>query len=454
LLKGFLKSLSKNQSATEKSFDLVIIPRSEHKISRSMISPNALKVLYRLNSGGFTAYLVGGCVRDLLLDRRPKDFDIATNALPEEVRKLFRNCRLIGKRFRLAHIVFGKELIEVATFRTHHKQGEDKHGHMEGGMIIRDNVYGTIEDDAWRRDFTINALYYNIADFSVMDYTGGITDLNNRNLRMIGDADLRFHEDPVRILRAIRFVGKLNLQIDPQTEAEIYNLSNLLENVSPARLYQEVLKFFQEGATLPTFRLLQKYKLFAQLFPQTAHALIHNPHTEKLLEAALADTDERTKVGKNVSPAFLFAAFLWHPIYASVMHSLKEGLPVHVAYEKALKQVLRDQTDALTIPKRLIMSIQEICFLQHRLTCRYGLAPHRLLDHPRFRAAYDLLHLRAQSGEEIQELSGWWIQFHDGDPELRDTLIKEASKKNPPRKKRKFHKPRQKKKVQQSGIVE
>jgi poly(A) polymerase len=453
LLKGFLKNFSKNQSATEKSLELVIIPRSEHKISRSMISPNALKVLYRLNTAGFTAFLVGGCVRDLLLDRQPKDFDIATNALPEEVRKLFRNCRLIGKRFRLAHIVFGKEIIEVATFRTHHKQGEEKHGHMEHGMIVRDNVYGTIEDDAWRRDFTINALYYNIADFSIMDYTGGIVDLSTMTLRMIGDPVLRFNEDPVRLLRAIRFVGKLNLNISPETETQIRALSHLLGHVSPARLFQEVLKFFQEGATLPTFKLLQKYDLFTQLFPQTAAVLAQQPGSEKLLEAALADTDERSKAGKHVSPAFLFAVFLWHPVYVAVKNAMDEGLPTHVSYEKALKQVLRQQTESLTIPRRLIMSVQEICFLQHRLTCRYGHAPHRLLDHPRFRAAYDLLHLRSASGEEVQELSKWWIQFHDADVEQRDALIKEVSRTAQPRKKRKFHKARQKKKIQQKTQV-
>ncbi len=453
LLKGFLKNFAKNQSATEKPLELVIIPRSEHKISRTMINPNALKVLYRLNTAGFTAFLVGGCVRDLLLDRQPKDFDIATNALPEEVRKLFRNCRLIGKRFRLAHIVFGKEIIEVATFRTHHKQGEEKHGRMEHGMIIRDNVYGTIEDDAWRRDFTINALYYNIADFSVLDYTGGIEDLKSTRLRMIGDPVLRFHEDPVRLLRAIRFVGKLNLSIHPETEAQIYALSNLLAHVSPARLFQEVLKFFQEGATLPTFKLLQKYALFKQLFPQTAEVLAHHPETVKLLEAALADTDERTKAGKHLSPAFLFAVFLWQPVYIMVQKIITEGLPTHVAYEKALKQVLRQQTESLTIPRRLIMSIQEICFLQHRLTCRYGSAPHRLLDHPRFRAAFDLLILRAGAGEDIQELSGWWVQFHDSDLEQREILIKAVARTAQPRKKRKFHKPRHKKKAQQNTQV-
>ena len=448
LLKGFLKkTLTKNKSATEKSIAPVIIPRSEHKISRNMISHNALKVLYRLNNSGYTAFLVGGCVRDLLLDRHPKDYDIATNALPEEVRKLFRNCRLIGKRFRLAHIVFGKEIIEVATFRTHHKQGEDKHGRMEDGMIIRDNVYGTIEDDAWRRDFTINALYYNIADFTIIDYTGGIPDLQTKTLRMIGDPDLRFHEDPVRLLRAIRFVGKLDLTISPETETHVLALNNLLENVSPARLFQEVLKFFQEGATLQTFKLLKKYNLFGQLFPQTADVLVSHPETERLLEEALRSTDERLHAGKTVSPAFLFAIFLWHPVLVHIKKFQNEGLQPHIAYEKSLKMVLRQQTESLTIPRRLLINVQEICFLQHRLTCRYGTAPHRLLEHPRFRAGYDLLILRAGSEDSVKDLCEWWVKFYNGTVEEREVLMKEAAKIQPVRRKRKYHKPRHRNKA-------
>jgi poly(A) polymerase len=403
-----------------------------------MISPNALKVLYRLNEAGYSAHLVGGCVRDILLDRQPKDFDIATSALPEEVRKLFRNCRLIGKRFRLAHIIFGKETIEVATFRTHHKDAGEHAGHTREGMIIRDNVYGTIEDDAWRRDFTINALYYNISDFSIHDYTGGMEDLKNHKLRMIGDPEQRFHEDPVRLLRAIRFVGKLDLSISEETEGPILRLSHLLTHVSPARLYQEVLKFFQEGATLTTFRLLQKYHLFTQLFPQTG-ALLEDPITKKLLEKALTSTDERLQEGKTVSPAFLFAVFLWHPVFNLVKKLQAEGLPAHVAFEKSLRTVLREQTDALTIPRRLVISIQEICFLQHRLTCRYGTAPQRLLDHPRFRAAYDLLILRSTAGEPVQELSDWWVKFYAGTPEEREILLKETSQ-NAPKKKRRHRK--------------
>jgi poly(A) polymerase len=445
LLKGLFKNFKKEKPAPEKNtLKPVIIPRAEHTISRNMISHNALKVLYRLNSAGYSAYLVGGCVRDILLEKKPKDFDIATNALPEEIRKLFRNCRLIGKRFRLAHIVFGKEIIEVATFRTSHKDGEEKHGHMHEGMIIRDNMYGAIEDDVWRRDFTVNALYYNIADFSVVDYTSGMPDLRANMLRMIGNPDQRFHEDPVRLLRAVRFMGKLGLDVSPETEKSLYELSHLLANVSPARLYQEVLKFFQEGATLATFKLFRKYELFAQLFPQTSRTLASHPTAEKLLEVALLNTDTRLKEGKTVSPAFLFAVFLWQPVVDAVLHEMEDGLPPHTAYEKALRHLLRQQTEALTIPRTLLMAIQDICFLQHRFTCRYGSIPFRLLDHPRFRAGYDLLLLRAAAGEAVDELSKWWTEFYNGDLEQREALLKAVNQANP-RKKRRHRKPRSRK---------
>lgn len=427
-----------------------MIPRAEHGISRSAISPNALKVLYRLHSAGFSAYLVGGCVRDLLLGRRPKDFDIATNALPEEVRKLFRNCRLIGKRFRLAHIVFGKDIIEVATFRTHHKEGHEKHGHTRHGMIVRDNVYGTIEDDAWRRDFSINALYYNIADFSILDYTGGIADLKKHTLRMIGNPEQRFHEDPVRLLRAIRFMGKLDLKLDPETEAPMLGLSHLLQNVSPARLFQEILKFFQEGATLPTFKLLCKYRLFASLFPQAA-ALSSDPINKKLLEESLTVTDQRVQAGKSVSPAFILATFAWRPTLKLVEDYLQEKIPAHAAYDKALRTVLREQTETLTIPKTLQVSIHEICFLQYRLTCRYGSAPFRLLDHPRFRAAYDLLVLRANAGEPVAELSEWWTQFQAGSHEQRATLLKNISNTQPKKRRRPNRRRRSNKNTQKAS---
>ncbi len=427
LLKGLFKR--KGKEPTSPAIQPTIIPRSEHSISRDAINRNALKVLYRLHGAGYGAYLVGGCVRDLLFGFRPKDFDIATDALPEEVRKLFKNCRLIGKRFRLAHIVFGKEIIEVATFRTHHEKAPEQHGKISHqGMILRDNVYGSIEDDVWRRDFTINALYYNIADFSVVDYTGGMHDIQHKVLRIIGDPEQRFLEDPVRLLRATRFLGKLGITPSPETEKLLQTLSHLLQNVSSARLFQEVLKLFQEGATFATFQLLQKYHLFEQLFPQTARQLTQ-AETKHLLEEALLSTDQRAQEGKTVSPAFLLAIFLWRPIQQQTLQVMQtENLSAYMSLEKALQHVLHLQTKQLAIPRTLLVAIREICMLQHHFTQRHGSKPYRSLEHPRFRAAYDLLLLRAKAGEPVTEIAEWWTAFHLGDTEQREKLLKNGTK--------------------------
>jgi len=438
LLKGLVNHFTKDKPTEKdkKAIKPTIIPRAGHIISRANINRNALKVLYRLHEGGYSAYLVGGCVRDLLLGYKPKDFDIATNALPEDIRKLFKNCRLIGKRFRLAHILFGKEIIEVATFRTHHENAtHEHHGKSQHGMIIRDNVYGSIEDDVWRRDFRMNALYYNIADFSIVDYVGGLEDVNNKMLSMIGDPEQRFHEDPVRLLRAVRFMAKLHIAVSPETEEPIKKLSYLLQHVSSARLFQEVLKIFQEGSTLETARLLQKYNLFLQLFPST-NASLKDPLTNNLLTVALASTDHRISQGKTVSPAFLFAVLLWHPTVKQMSQLENKKLPLYIAHEKAFQIIIKEQTERLAIPRLMQMSIKEICVLQYRFSQRRPHLAHRLLDHPRFRAAYDLLLLRAHAGEPIEELSTWWTTFYTASHEERMTLLKDISA-TPSKKRRK-----------------
>ncbi|MBV8803248.1 MAG: polynucleotide adenylyltransferase PcnB [Gammaproteobacteria bacterium] len=427
LLKGLVNHFTKEKPIQKTKNGPYIIPRAGHPISRSNINRNALKVLYRLNEAGYGAYLVGGCVRDLLLGYKPKDFDIATNALPEDIRKLFKNCRLIGKRFRLAHILFGKEIIEVATFRTHHENApHEHHRKSQHGMILRDNMYGTIEDDVWRRDFRMNALYYNISDYSIVDYVGGLDDIQNRMLNMIGEPEQRFHEDPVRLLRAIRLTAKLNITIHPQTEEPIRKLHYLLEHVSSARLFQEVLKIFQEGFTLNTIHLLQKYNLFSQLFPATGSTL-NSPHAKELLAVALASTDHRIKEGKTVSPAFLFAVLLWHPFVKHISQLENKKLPTFIAYEKALQIVMKEQTERLAIPRIMQIAIREICILQYRLTQRRANQVHRLLEHPRFRAAYDLLLLRAHSGEPITEFSNWWTKYYSADNTGKLLLLKELS---------------------------
>lgn len=439
MLKGFIRSIKKTKTSQKKSKTApLIIPRAEHTISRSAINRNALKVLYRLHEAGFKAYLVGGCVRDLLLGQTPKDFDIATNALPEEIRRLFRNCRLIGKRFRLAHILFGHDIIEVATFRTSHENAKESHGKSHHGMIVRDNVYGTIEDDAVRRDFRINALYYNIADYSIVDYVGGMQDIKDKVLHMIGDPEKRFHEDPVRLLRAVRFLAKLNINVTPETEGPLKNLNHLLDNVSPARLFQEVLKIFQGGATLATINLLQKYHLMKKLF-------IYSNAGEALVNIALANTDQRIGEGKTVSPAFLFTVILWNSVSEHVLSYEAEGMQTYLAIEKALQHVIKQQTERLTIPRLMQLSIREICVLQHRFTYRRGGHPYRLLEHPRFRAGYDLLLLRAASGEPVQEMADWWQEFHVAAPEQREKMLKDMNQKPSPNKRRKSRKPRKKK---------
>jgi len=374
---------------------MIVIPRNQHTISRRDISDEALKVLYRLHNSGYAAFLVGGCVRDLLLGRHPKDFDVATNAEPEQVHKLFRNCRLIGRRFRLAHIVFGKKIIEVATFRARHLDL-----HAPEGMVIRDNVYGTIEDDAWRRDFTVNALYYNIADFTVVDYTGGMQDLQEHRLRMIGEPQQRFQEDPVRLLRAIRFAGKLAFDISPETAKHILPNSNLLQNVSSSRLYQEVLKILQEGYSLPIFRLLQQHSLLEQLFPQTA-AFLHDEQVMEFLERALQETDERIKEAQPISASFVFTVFLWYPILHYIIENQNQGMHAYVAHERAVRLILNQLKQRLSIPKQIQIGIQEICLLQYRLAKYKRSYPTRVTRLPRFRAAYDLLQLRKAVGEDV-----------------------------------------------------
>ncbi len=395
-----------------------MIPRAGHTISRADISENALKVLYRLKEAGYGAYLVGGCVRDLLLGREPKDFDVSTDAKPEEVRQLFRNCRLIGRRFRLAHVHFGREIIEVATFRA--LQGEDEEGGedrlIENGRIIRDNVYGNIEDDAWRRDFTINALYYNIDGFSVVDYVGGMEDLQAGMLRVIGDAATRYQEDPVRMLRVVRFAAKLGFRIHPDTEAPLFELAPLLNGISPARLYEEVLKLFLGGSGEQTLELLRHYRLFDALFPGTEQCLNEQREGVELqvLKRALRNTDARIAEGKPVTPAFLYAALLWGPLCMRSAQLRAEGLPEMPALQQASREVFEDQSRHAILPRRFSTQMREIWVLQPRLQRNTGgKRAARLREHPRFRAAYDFLLLRAEAGEPVQEPADWWTQYQE-----------------------------------------
>ena len=426
-----------------------IVARSEHTISRANISENALKVLYRLKDAGYASYLVGGGVRDLILGREPKDFDIATDASPEDVRRLFRNCRLIGRRFRLAHVHFGREIIEVATFRAPHDEEALQAGEAmsEEGRILRDNVYGTIDQDAARRDFTINALYYDIRDFSVVDYAGAMQDLKNGTLRMIGDPEARYREDPVRMLRAVRFAAKLGFRIHPDSERPIFDLANLLSDISPARLFDEVLKLFHGGCALQTFELLRHYGLFEYLFPATEASLSHEeggfPIT--FVANALQNTDDRVNADKPVTPAFLFAVLLWEPVRDKLGPYLEEGMAEVQAMQAASRDVIAEQAQHTAIPKRFSVPMRDVWSLQHRFRYRSGKRPFRLMGHARFRAAYDFFCLRARSGEALQEDCEWWTRIQEVDGEGQRRMIDAEAppkKRKRRRRRRSSHQPR------------
>jgi poly(A) polymerase len=391
------------------------IPRAEHPISRSNFTGAVLKALYTLRDAGFQAYVVGGGVRDLLAGLHPKDFDIATDAHPEQIRKLFRSCRLVGRRFLIAHVRFGPEVLEVTTFRG---PINDSHERDETGRILSDNVYGTLEDDAFRRDFTINGLYYDIRDFSIVDYIGGLDDMKARRLRLIGDPELRYREDPVRMLRAIRIGNKLHFQMDPASAEPIAKLAPLLREIPPARLFEEVLKLLLNTEAVENFRALHWFRLWHELFPDLAQAQEHDAeHVRAFVEWALANTAERLKNSETVSPAFLFAALLWPPLAmrARVLRE-KQGHPEHVAIVQASEEILARQILRVAIPKRFSIPAREIWHLQSRFEMRRGNAPQRFMAHPRFRAAYDFLLLRAQSGDAPQELADWWMAAAAGQP--------------------------------------
>lgn len=417
-----------------------IIPRSQHTISRADINPNALKVLYRLQESGFSAYLVGGGVRDLLLNGHPKDFDVATDAHPEQIKPLFRRCLLIGRRFRLAHVYFGRDIVEVATFRAAQVPNKMKKQPTDS-ILLKDNAYGTLEEDVWRRDFTINALYYNIADFSIVDYCGGMADLKQKLLRLIGEPIQRYHEDPVRLLRIIRFAGKLGFQIEPKTAAPIAKLAPLLQHVPAARLFDEILKLFHSGKAEATLELMRHYHLFQQLFPQTAASLeAHIPAAKALVIATCHTTDSRINQGLHVSPAFLFASLLWHPLQIRFQQLLNEKQHPGVAWHKASHEVLAAQIKLISIPRRYSSAIREIWDLQSRLEHMRAKQIHYFLNHPRFRAAYDFLVLRAATGENVAHAAEWWTKFQSANEIQRQQLIEELPKQQKRRRKKRVKK--------------
>lgn len=389
-----------------------VIPRQAHTISRRDISPNALRVLYRLRDAGFSAYLVGGAVRDLLVGQHPKDFDVATDATPEQIKQQFRNCRLIGRRFRLAHVVFGREIIEVATFRANSDDGSGDRQTHEDGRLLRDNVYGTIEDDAIRRDFTANALYYAIEDFSVRDYCGGFEDVMARRLRLIGDPEQRYREDPVRMLRAVRLAAKLGFTIDGPTADPIPVLAPLLAEAAPARLFEEILKLFLSGNAVASFQGLERTGLLPVLLPESAAALQSNRSgaLRAMLLEGLAGTDARVANDEPVSPAFLFALLLW-PAYCKALIGLQaQGVHPEEAARRAADRVTVHQLNTIALPRRFSLPMQEIWLLQSRFSQRQRKRVTRLLAHPRFRAAFDFLVLRQSASPDHAADVQFWTQ--------------------------------------------
>ncbi len=392
-----------------------VIPRDQHCISRKNISDSALKVMSRLRSRGFQGYLVGGAVRDLLLGGHPKDFDIATDATPEEVHNLFRNSRIIGRRFRIVHVRFGREIIEVTTFRGHHDSDESQSARQshqsDKGLLLRDNVFGTLEEDAARRDLTVNALYYDAGNFSVFDHVNGLEDLERRRIRIIGDPQQRFREDPVRMLRVLRFAAKLGFTIDHKTAKAIPQCADLLAEIPAARLFDEFLKLFLAGYAERTLALLIEYRLLQYLFPASSELINRNHGALALVQAAMHNTDERLEQGKGVTPAFILAALLW-PVTERLATQLRDhGQPAHAALHSAGQQTVAEAAKSLSIPKRFSMPMREIWEFQLRLERRQGRRAAELVDHRRFRAAYDFLLLREQAGEETGGLGQWWTEF-------------------------------------------
>ena len=445
LIKKFIRRVLRLGSGA----DPEIIPQREHGISRDAISYGSRKTCEVLHQAGHEAYLVGGAVRDLLLGTRPKDFDIATSALPEEVHRLFRRSRLIGRRFRLAHVMYGSETVEVSTFRAGNltergeAEGEPRHtvearelgrsgrsGRSDEpasavdrhGRVVRDNVYGTREQDAARRDFTVNALYYDPSNETILDFHHGMRDLKKKVVRMIGDPRTRHREDPVRMLRAVRLAAKYGFMIDPRTRAPIRELAPLVENVPPARLFDEMAKILMSGHALAGVHRLRIEGLHHGVLPML-DVILEQPLGERFVNLALEQTDERVRAGKPVSPAFLFASLLWHEVLAATRKAEKAGARPIPALHAAMDKVLDIQTDKLAIPRRFTAMMKEIWLLQPRLEQRSGKRPFALLEQERFRAGFDFLGLRAASGEVPQELFDWWEKFQHAAPDARVAML-------------------------------
>ncbi|MFK7814761.1 MAG: polynucleotide adenylyltransferase PcnB [Gammaproteobacteria bacterium] len=394
----------------------------EHSIDTNLICEGAQDVISTLHSAGYKAYIVGGGVRDLLLNLHPKDFDIATDATPENARELFEHSRIIGRRFRIVHVYFEGGYTEVATFRAPSTASVNTQG-----RIIADNTYGSIEEDAFRRDFTVNALFYDSEKNQILDMVNGLQDVDAKILRVIGDPDLRFREDPVRMLRAVRLAVKLNFEIEESAKDAILRLGSLLSEVPSARLFDEMIKLFHGGFAHQTFQALREFDLFRHMFPLTEQALeLKNSSFNNLVNLALENTDDRIRSGKSVTPAFLYAVFLWGPMRNMSKQLELDGLSPQVAHDASVKDTILSQLPYTSIPKRFSFSMRDIWNLQHRFFNRRGKRVYQLFEHDRFRAAYDFLCLRSSAGEPVDELCEWWTVFQDVDDVTRKKMVRDS----------------------------
>jgi poly(A) polymerase len=438
MIKKLLKRVFRKPAKTKTVGNAQVIPFRLHAVAREQISYGALKVTDGLQAAGYQAYVVGGAVRDLLLDRTPKDFDVATNATPEQIRRLFRRARIIGRRFQLVHVMFGEEVVEVSTFRRM-IDAEDAQTD-EHGRLLRDNEFGDQEQDAARRDFTANALFYDPASQEIYDFHGGYADTRNHLLRIIGDPSVRYREDPVRMLRAVRLSAKLGIKLDPATAAPIAKLKSLLDNVPKARLLDEVLKMLLSGHSLVCIQHLRKMNLHHGLLP-LLDVIWEQPMGEKFIMLALRNTDERLSQDKTVSPAFLFAALLWHEVLTAWNLRVRQGARPVGAMHEAMDEVLAKQRAQLAIPHRQDAVMKEIWLMQQRFEQRAGQRPFRLLEQPRFRAGFDFLLLRCASGEVDDQLGLWWDEFQDASTARQTEMLQPEGAGE---KKRRRRKPRKK----------
>ena len=425
-------------SDRQPSHEPALIPVERHGIRREAISPGALKTVMRMQEAGFKAFVVGGAVRDLLAGITPKDYDIATNATPDEVKNLFRRSRIIGRRFQIVHVMSGAETLEVSTFRAGSGDGEAQTTKDEHGRILRDNIFGSQEEDASRRDFTVNALYYDPAAETIVDFHHGVADLQQKTLRMIGDPRARYREDPVRMLRAARLSAKLGLTLDPAAKAPIREMAVLLENVPVSRLFDEMLKLLLSGNAVLCLKQLRDEGLHHGLLP-LLDVILEQPMGERFVWLSLANTDQRVRAGKPVSPGFLFATLLWHEVLAAWEKRKQAGEPSIPALFEAMNEVLDVQGEKLAITRRIASDIKDIWLLQPRLDVNTGKRPLRVLEQPRFRAGYDFLLLRAESGEVSMALADWWRSFIEADPEERMAMLQpeKPGSKKPRRRRRK-----------------